>query len=131
MSTKRIDTAPEEIEGLGDAEDASWGDYPIDTVLIRNENRTVHDVLRRIEQGSFVMDPDFQRDFIWLEDKQSKLIESVLMRIPLPVFYLAEDDNGRMVVVDGLQRLSTFQRFVNNKLRLKLPEHAELNEKRF
>ena len=129
MNTKN--SGAEDIEGLGDAEDASWGDYPIDTVLIRNETRTVHDVLRRIGQGSFVMNPDFQRDFIWSEDKQSKLIESVLMRIPLPVFYLAEDDLGRMVVVDGLQRLSTFQRFVNNKLQLKLPEHAELNNKRF
>src|SRR5882672_3621412 len=129
MDTKN--SGAEDIEGLGDAEDASWGDYPIDTVLIRNETRTVHDVLRRIVQEVFVMNPDFQRDFIWQEDKQSKLIESVLMRIPLPVFYLAEDDHGRMVVVDGLQRLSTFQRFVNNKLRLKLPKHAELNKKRF
>ena len=39
----------EEIEDLGNDVDSSWGDYPIDTVLIRNENRTVHDVLRRIE----------------------------------------------------------------------------------
>jgi hypothetical protein len=131
MSTKQMNTVAEEIEGLSEAEDGSWGDYPIDTLLIRNENRTVHDVLRRIGQGSFIMDPDFQRDFIWTEDKQSKLIESVLMRIPLPVFYLAEDDQGRMVVVDGLQRLSTFQRFVNNDLRLKLPEQTELNKKRF
>lgn len=122
---------PEEIEGLGKDEDAGWGDYPIDTLLIRNETRTVHDVLRRIEKGSFVMDPDFQRDFIWPEDKQSKLIESVLMRIPLPVFYLAEDEKGRMVVVDGLQRLSTFQRFVNNDLRLKLPHQSELDKKKF
>ena len=131
MNTPQIDTTPERIEGLGEDEDASWGDYPIDTVLIRTESRTVHDVLRRIDKGSFVMDPDFQRDFIWPEDKQSKLIESVLMRIPLPVFYLAEDDHGRMVVVDGLQRLSTFQRFVNNKFQLKLPAQAELNMKRF
>ncbi len=131
MITQQFDPNPEEIEGLGGDEDASWGDYPIDTVLIRNENRTVHDVLRRIQMGSFVMDPDFQRDFIWEDDKQSKLIESVLMRIPLPVFYLAEDDQGRMIVVDGLQRLSTFQRFVNNELRLKLPDQAELNKKRF
>lgn len=131
MSTLQTDIDPEEIEGLGGDEDASWGDYPIDTVLIRNENRTVHDVLRRIEQGSFVMAPDFQRDFIWPEDKQSKLIESVLMRIPLPVFYLAEDDQGRMVVVDGLQRLSTFQRFVNNELLLKLPDQVELHKKQF
>ncbi len=126
-----MDMAVEEIEGLGKDEDASLGDYPIDTVLIRNENRTVHDVLRRIEKGTFVMDPDFQRDFIWPEDKQSKLIESVLMRIPLPVFYLAENAKGQMVVVDGLQRLSTFQRFVNNQFMLKLPDQPELNQKYF
>ncbi len=131
MNIHQTDTEPEQIEGLGQGEDAAWGDYPIDTLLIRNETRTVHDVLRRIEKGSFVMDPDFQRDFIWPEDKQSKLIESVLMRIPLPVFYLAEDDQGRMVVVDGLQRLSTFQRFVNNELKLKLKDRKELDGKRF
>ena len=121
----------EEIEGLGNDEDSSLGDYPIDTLLIRNETRTIHDVLRRIEKGSFVMKPDFQRDFIWPVDKQSKLIESVLMRIPLPVFYLSEDSQGRNVVVDGLQRLSTFQRFVNDELSLKLPEQKELNTKKF
>lgn len=65
-------TEPEEIAGLGDGQATSWGDYPIDTLLIRNETRTVHDVLRRIERGAFVMDPDFQRDFIWDPDKQSK-----------------------------------------------------------
>lgn len=131
MSTQQTNLDDDEIEGLGKDEDTGWGEYPIDTVLIRNENRTVHDVLRRIEKGTFVMNPDFQRDFIWPQDKQSKLIESVLMRIPLPVFYLAEDDAGRMVVVDGLQRLSTFRRFVNNELQLKLPGQDELNNKLF
>ena len=120
----------DEIEGL-DSEGESWGDYPIDDLLIRQESRTIHDVIRRINQGSYVMDPDFQRDFIWPEDKQSKLIESVIMRIPLPVFYLAEDDEGRMVVVDGLQRLTTFQRFVNGDLKLNLPGRNELNGKTF
>ena len=122
---------PEEIEGLGGDEDASWGDYPIDTLLIRHEQRTVHDVVRRIDQGSFIMDPDFQRAFIWDDEKQSKLIESVLMRIPLPVFYLAEDAQGRMIVVDGLQRLSTFDRFIKNRLRLKLPSQGDLHRKAF
>ena len=121
----------EKIEGLGRDEDTGWGDYPIDTLLIRNEQRTVFDIVRRIEQGSFVMDPDFQRAFIWPPDKQSKLIESVLMRIPLPVFYLAEDLQGRMVVVDGLQRLTTFKRFLNNELILELPKQSELNGKSF
>lgn len=121
----------EEIEGLGGDEDVGWGDYPIDTLLIRHEQRTVHDVVRRIDQGSFIMDPDFQRAFIWDDEKQSKLIESVLMRIPLPVFYLAEDTQGRMIVVDGLQRLSTFARFIENRLRLKLPNQVDLDSKKF
>ncbi len=126
-----IPVGEEEIEGIVHEGDLSLGDYPIDTLLIRTESRTVHDVLRRIDQGQYVMDPEFQRDFIWDDVKQSRLIESVLMRIPLPVFYLAEDSEGRMVVVDGLQRLSTFHRFVNGGLRLKLEEQAGLDGKRF
>lgn len=129
--TTPTDTDPEKIEGLGDDQAASWGDYPIDTLLIRNDTRTVHDVLRRIEREAFVMDPDFQRDFIWNLEKQSRLIESVVMRIPLPVFYLAEDDQGRLVVVDGLQRLTTFKRFVNNNLSLRLKDRPELDAKKF
>lgn len=131
MNLPTLKSESEVIDGLTDDDDGSFGDYPIDTLLIRNENRTVHDVLRRIEKGSYVMDPEFQRDFIWPDDKQSKLIESVLMRIPLPVFYLAENSLGQMVVVDGLQRLSTFQRFVNNDLKLRLPKQNELNKKNF
>ena len=120
----------EEIEGFEDGV-ASWGDYPLDDLLIRNEHRTINDVINRINGGRYVMDPDFQRDFIWDEKKQSKLIESVIMRIPLPVFYLAEDQEGRMIVVDGLQRLSTFERFVNNQLHLRIPDRNELHGRTF
>jgi hypothetical protein len=131
MNTEQT-AVDDDIEGLDtEGDDSSLGGYPIDTLLIRNENRTVHDVLRRIKSNAFVMNPDFQRDFIWPIDKQSKLIESVLIRIPLPVFYLGEDDAGRMIVVDGLQRLSTFQRFVDNEFALNLPNQVELNKKYF
>ncbi|MFQ2424437.1 DUF262 domain-containing protein [Aeromonas caviae] len=126
-----MSTMNNEIDGYDIDDDYSLGEYPLDTVLIRNENRTVFDVTRRIAKGGYIMDPDFQRDFIWDEEKQSKLIESVLMRIPLPVFYLAENSSGKMVVVDGLQRLSTFQRFCNDKLKLKLPKQPTLDGKKF
>ncbi|MYD91364.1 MAG: DUF262 domain-containing protein [Caldilineaceae bacterium SB0662_bin_9] len=121
----------EEVEGLGTDEDFYWKHYPIDTFLIRSETRTVYDVLRRISQDQYVLDPEFQREFIWKPLQQSKLIESVLMRIPLPVFYLAEDKDGRMVVVDGLQRLSTFRNFVEDGLSLQLKNRPELNGKKF
>ena len=124
------DLSEEPVEGL-DRTAGSWGEYPLDELLIRHDHRTVHDVLRRIERGSYVMNPDFQRDFIWPEDKQSKLIESVIMRIPLPVFYMAEDSQGRMIVVDGLQRLSTFRNYSADGFALRLPDRPDLNGRYF
>ena len=118
------------VEGL-DEQNGTWGGYPLDDFLIRSETRTVHDVIRRIDQSNYIMNPDFQRDFIWGVEKQSKLIESVIMRIPLPVFYLAENEEGKMIVVDGLQRLSTFHGFVNDDLRLKLSDRDDINRKKF
>lgn len=117
------------------SDDASFdmGEYPIDSLLIRSEQRTVYDVVRRMDRNQYILDPDFQRDFVWDDIKQSKLIESALLRIPLPVFYLAENPDGKIVVVDGLQRLTTFQRFLKDELVLRglAGSSAELNKKRF
>jgi hypothetical protein len=107
-----------EIEGLDLESEGGWGDYPLDSVFVRTETRTVADVVKRIKNNRYILDPEFQREFVWKELKQSKLIESCVMRIPLPVFYVAEDKEGRIIVVDGLQRLTTFVRFLENKLRL-------------
>jgi hypothetical protein len=125
------DEVGEDIEGLNDPGDDGLGDYPIDTLLIRTETRTVYDVLRRIDTGSVIMNPEFQRDFVWDREKQGRLIESVLMRIPLPVFYFAENKKGQIIVVDGLQRLSTLQAFLKGEERLTLPEQPTLNGKSF
>lgn len=109
----------EEPEGIENSpETDGWGEYPLDAVFVRTEQRTIGEVVQRIGRNRYVLDPEFQRDFVWAPDKQSKLIESCLMRIPLPVFYVAEAPDGRIIVVDGLQRLTTFARFVNNELRL-------------
>lgn len=113
------DAAPlaEEPEAVGEPMPATK-DYSVDQIKIRTESRSLVDVLRRIERGQFIMDPEFQRDFVWPEDKQSRLVESVLMRVPLPVFYMAENLDGKLVVVDGLQRLTTFKLFAQDKLSL-------------
>ncbi len=109
----------EEIEGLETPTSSGWGEYPLDSVFVRTETRTVGEIVRRIRADRYIMDPDFQRDFVWPVDKQSKLIESCAMRIPLPVFYVAEATDGRIIVVDGLQRLTTFARFLKGDLTLK------------
>ena len=116
---KNAETADyEEPEGLDNTAEAGWGEYPLDAVFVRSEPRTVGDVVDRIGRERYILDPDFQRDFVWSPAKQSKLIESCIMRIPLPVFYVAEAPDGRVIVVDGLQRLTTFSRFIQDKLRL-------------
>lgn len=103
------------IEGLDSTAGVSFNGYSLDSVFVRTEQRTLAEVVKRIEAGRYILDPEFQRDFVWAADRQSKLIESCLMRIPLPVFYVAEETNGRIVVVDGLQRLTTFRMFLANE----------------
>ncbi|MDR3299160.1 MAG: DUF262 domain-containing protein [Candidatus Accumulibacter sp.] len=129
--TTSPETRKQEIEGYEAPEPGGWDGYPLDELSIRDERRSAMDVARRIDQGRFVLDPDFQRGFVWDEKKQSRLIESILMRIPLPVFYVAEDADGRLIVVDGRQRLATLQHFFKGELRLSLKDRAELNGKKF
>lgn len=118
-------------EGVEPSTPGHWGDYPLDELSIRDEPRTAVDVVRRIEKGRFVLDPEFQREFVWDEKKQSRLIESVLMRIPLPVFYVAENDEGRLIMVDGRQRVTTLKRFIDGELKLDLEDRKDLHRKQF
>jgi hypothetical protein len=74
---------------------------------------TVDLLLSRLRRGVLDLAPDFQRIAgIWNIDNQSKLIESLLLRIPLPTFYAAEVGEESWAIVDGIQRLSTIARFV-------------------
>lgn len=123
--------AADNVEGYEPPTAGGWVDYPLDELAIRDEKRTAEDVVRRIGKGRYVLDPDFQRGFVWDPKKQSRLIESILMRIPLPVFYVAEDSKGRFIVVDGRQRLTTLQRFITGELQLDLKDRPELHEKHF
>jgi hypothetical protein len=108
----------EDLEGIDERQGMGWGEYPLDSVFVRTEQRTVGEVVKRIAADRFILNPDFQRDFVWSAEKQSRLIESCLMRIPLPVFYVAEAKDGRIIVVDGLQRLTSFYRYLNNQFSL-------------
>ena len=120
-----MNTEIDDVEGADYAQGTGWGEYPLDSVFVRTEQRTVSEVVKRIKNERFILNPDFQRDFVWSTDKQSRLIESCLMRIPLPVFYVAEAQDGRIIVVDGLQRLTSFYRFMNNAFSLTLDSGGE------
>ena len=106
------------VDGYEKPDDDGMGEFPLDSVLVRTETRTVNEVVQRIQNDRFILDPDFQREFVWEKKKQSKFIESCLMRIPLPVIYLAQTKDGRVIVVDGLQRLTTFCNFIEGGFKL-------------
>ncbi|GAA4400231.1 DUF262 domain-containing protein [Quisquiliibacterium transsilvanicum] len=78
------------------------------------------------------LDPDFQRRERWSTEKQSGLIESFLLNVPVPPIYLAEDEYGQYSVVDGKQRLSAIRAFMTENLALRaLEKFTELESRSF
>jgi hypothetical protein len=60
--------------------------------------------------------PDYQREFVWDKYRQSKFIESIILGLPVPLIFVAENDDGRLEIVDGSQRIRTLSAFINNEL---------------
>lgn len=79
--------------------------------------------------------PDYQREMTWDEERQSKFIESVFLGLPIPPIFIAdineqenEEDEARLEIIDGTQRIRTLNRFINNELTLcNLKKLSKLN----
>lgn len=69
----------------------------------------------KFKRGKLILQPDFQRHFVWDIKKSSRLIESALLEIPLPIIYLSEEKDGKEHVIDGQQRLTAFFSFIDGK----------------
>lgn len=103
-------------------------------IKVSNANVSLASLVSRLEHKEIDLNPDFQRNAnLWDRKKMSRLIESVLLKLPLPVFYFDVSNPDKWIVVDGLQRLSTLKRFVIEKnLRLyNLEFLKELNNKNY
>lgn len=118
-----------------DAENTCARVYPDAILNIAHEPASVFQMKRKWEKKPLPMlnlSPSFQRENVWSERKKCELIESIIMGIPLPAFYVKEDVNGVYIVVDGKQRLSTLFDFINGKFKLKgLSILESLNTKSF
>src|SRR5437870_12823906 len=109
------------------------GDVQLDRGVVTTPyDAPVRTLLDEIRDKSLIVNPPFQRQSVWKEDRQAKLIESLLLNIPIPVLYFAEDDDGSRVVVDGQQRLREVEEFHSGRYGLeKLEVLAALNGKRW
>jgi len=99
--------------------------YDPELIRVRPLVLSAFQVHRDINKGKIDLNPDFQRNFVWDDTRKSRLIESMLLKIPLPAFYFAEDNLGNFQVVDGLQRLTVINQFLNNEFKLKNLEYLE------
>lgn len=89
-------------------------------INISQDKIPIASIVERYKEEALDLTPDFQRNRgIWPLTKMSRLVESILLRIPIPVFYLAVGTGDVWSVVDGVQRLSTIIDFIDGKFKLR------------
>lgn len=85
-----------------------------------------------LEEKNEIYVPEYQRDFVWDSARQSRLIESIILGLPIPSIFVAEGADGRLEVVDGSQRIRTLSAFLKGELELQsLEKVTRLNGLRY
>lgn len=95
------------------------------TVKTQSLELDLESVVKRIDKGIFKLDPDYQRRHRWDDQTASRLIESLILNIPVPTVFMSEDidpdeekEGARFSIIDGQQRLTAIHDFLTNKLKL-------------
>lgn len=103
-----------------------------ESVKVTKKDFSIFELHRKYKKGQLILEVDFQRNTVWKSKQKCELIESILMGLPLPIFYFKLQNNSKYVVVDGKQRLSTLFEFLENKFTLKSLKILKfLNGKKF
>ena len=102
-------------------------------------NPTIADVYQLIDEGKLVLQPDFQRKFVWTHEHQEEFIDTVLIGLPFPEIYVCEGEvdikkmKTTRLVIDGQQRLTTIKNYIEGKKDkdkpyIKIPEYENLSD---
>lgn len=107
---------------MNDINDGDWNEdiyadvkpTNLSAVSVASRDWTVETIVSQINKGNIDLNPKFQRRNAWKDDKRSRLIESLILGIPVPEIVLAEDRNKKnsFIVIDGKQRLLTIAGFI-------------------
>lgn len=112
-----IDEKELELEFESDEEDVANEDF-VDLsdqqIVTRPADPTIQSLFDMWKEGDIILQPKFQRKYVWNISQASKLVESILLGFPLPVIYVSENDEGKWVVIDGQQRLTSIFNFMDN-----------------
>lgn len=114
-----LDSYSEQLESviIEEQEDSSSLDIAPEKRRVKTDKRDlpVETLQGWANRGKLNLQPEFQRNFVWSASKASRLIESLLLNIPIPVIYVAEEHDNTFSVVDGQQRLTAICSFINGK----------------
>ncbi|MEA5467180.1 DUF262 domain-containing protein [Leptothoe sp. PORK10 BA2] len=129
ITAERRDEAEAEIRDKQKPIDYDTKEYPVE-ILVQKYTDGLADDTNEL----FI--PDYQREMAWDDARQSKFIESVLLGLPIPYVFVAdipdEENEARLEIIDGTQRIRTLARFLNNELKLEdLEKLKKLNDFRF
>jgi len=130
ITDEQKELAEAEIRDKQKIVDYDTKEYPVE-VLVQKYTEGLEDDI------SELYIPDYQRELIWEDSRQSKFIESIFLGLPIPYIFVADlrpekDDLGRLEIVDGTQRIRTLARFLNNELKLcELKKLEKLNNFKF
>ena len=89
-----------------------------DRLVFQASDLSLGTIAEMVKREAIDVNPSYQRRERWPLQKQSALIESFLLNVPVPPIYLAEDDFGRYSVVDGKQRIMSVFAFIDDQLSL-------------
>ncbi len=109
----------EHAPGFSDDEDTGGEEFHVQPwnpskIRITTKNFTLREVVEQIRMDEIDLSPDFQREYVWKRRQRTRLIESILLGIPLPAFYFNQEEDATYQVVDGVQRLSTISLFMGD-----------------
>jgi hypothetical protein len=116
MAANLEEADPSLIERLEevDREEDTYDESPPLDVVAYNELRSCADIFRMSDEGDLIIQPEFQRDFIWKASDQTRFIDSLVKQLPVPSMCFALDYRQNLwIVIDGLQRISTITRFLS------------------
>ena len=106
ITTEMKKKAEEQIKNLRKEIDYTTRDYSIDFLV------------QKFREDEFYIPDEYQRQFIWDDDKKSLFIESVLLGLPIPLMFFSDTEDGRCEIIDGAQRTQSLEAFMSNDLEL-------------
>lgn len=112
---KLIEEQEKDFKSVTEQEELELADDESRKIVWQAKDFSIREFASMLNDGDLDLQPEYQRKYVATKKIASKLIESILMDVPIPVIYLAEEKDGTYSVIDGQQRLTSFLSFISEK----------------